>query len=50
MRAHVASLYGFLDNVAKRAPGQPGFDQGLYVQHIIERVRESARLNDWVRV
>ena len=50
MRAHVASLYSFLDNVANEAPGRPGFDQGLYVQHIIERVRESARLNDWVRV
>jgi predicted dehydrogenase len=50
MRAHVASLFSFLDNVSKGSAGEPGFDQGLYVQHIIERVRESARLSEWVKL
>ena len=50
MRAHVASLFSFLDNVSKGSVGDPGFDQGLYVQHIIERVRESARLSEWVKL
>ncbi|MBW2427436.1 MAG: Gfo/Idh/MocA family oxidoreductase [Deltaproteobacteria bacterium] len=48
MRAHVASLFSFLDNVSKGWAGEPGFDQGIYVQHVIERVRESARLSEWV--
>jgi len=47
MRAHVASLFSFLDHVSKGAAGEPGFDQGLYVQHVIECVRESARLSQW---
>jgi predicted dehydrogenase len=50
MRAHVASLFGFLDNVSKGSAGEPGFDQGLYVQHVIECVRESARLSKWVEL
>jgi predicted dehydrogenase len=48
MRAHVASLFRFLDNVSKGSAGEPGFDQGLYVQHVIECVRESARLSMWI--
>jgi predicted dehydrogenase len=48
MRAHVASLFSFLDNVSKGCAGEPGFDQGIYLQHVIERVRESARLSEWV--
>jgi hypothetical protein len=50
MRAHVASLFSFLDNVSKGSAGEPGFDHGLYVQHVIERVRESARLSEWVKL
>jgi predicted dehydrogenase len=50
MRAHVASLFSFLDNVSKGSAGEPGFDQGIYVQHVIEQVRESARRNEWMKV
>jgi predicted dehydrogenase len=50
MRAHVASLYNFLDNVSKGSAAEPGFAQGIYIQHVIERVRESARLGEWVRL
>lgn len=50
MRAHVASLYNFLDNIHKGATGDPGLDHGIYIQHVIERVRESARLSEWVRL
>lgn len=50
IRAHVASLFNFLDNVFKGAAGEPGFDQGIYIQHVIERVRESARLSEWVHI
>jgi predicted dehydrogenase len=50
IRAHVASLYSFLDNVSQGKPGKPGFDQGIYIQHIIERVRESVEQRKWVEV
>ncbi len=50
IRAHVASLYSFLDNISKGAAGEPGLDQGVYIQHIIECARESARLGEWVRL
>ena len=50
IRAHVASLYSFLDKVSKGSAGEPGFDQGIYVQHVIECVRESARLCEWVKL
>jgi predicted dehydrogenase len=50
IRAHVASLYRFLENVSNGSAGEPGFDQGIYIQHVIDRVRESARLNEWVTI
>ena len=50
MRAHVASLFSFLDRVSKGSAGEPGLEQGIYVQHVIERARESARLNEWVKI
>ncbi len=50
IRAHVASLYRFLENVSKGYAGEPGFDQGIYIQHVIERVRDSARLGEWVDI
>lgn len=50
IRAHVASLYSFLDNVSKGKAGNPGFDQGIYIQHIIDCVRESARSGEWVEI
>jgi len=50
MRAHVACLFNFLSHVSKGQPCKPGFDQGLYVQHIIERVRESAKRREWVNL
>jgi len=50
MRAHVACLFNFLSHVSRGVPAEPGFEQGLYVQQIIERVRESVKRREWVRV
>ncbi|MCP4623075.1 MAG: Gfo/Idh/MocA family oxidoreductase [bacterium] len=50
IRAHVAGLYSFLENVSKGSAGEPGFDQGVYIQHVIERVRKSAGLGEWVQI
>jgi len=50
MRAHAACLYNFLRAVADGRPGEPGLEQGVHIQRLIERVRESARSGSWVTV
>jgi len=50
IRSHVACLYNFLSHLSRGEPCEPGFDQGLYIQHIIERVRESIEKRRWVQV
>ncbi len=50
MRAHAACLYHFLRAVAEGRPGDPGLAQGIQIQRLIERVRESARRQMWVDV
>ena len=42
MRSHVACLANFLEAVAAGGPGNPGLDQGIYVQDLIGAVRTSA--------
>ncbi len=50
MRSHMACLANFLQSVAEGKPGNPGLDQGIYIQHLIECVRLSARENRWVNL
>lgn len=48
IRAHAACLANFLCNVANGKPGSPGIDQGVYIQHLIDRVRVSCASKAWV--
>lgn len=50
MRCHMACLANFLQSVAGYSPGNPGLGQGLYIQRVMERVRESAASGTWVKV
>ncbi len=50
IRVHVACLANFLQDVAAGRPGNPGIDQGVYVQHLMESVRRSAAESRWVEV
>ncbi|MCP4640297.1 MAG: Gfo/Idh/MocA family oxidoreductase [bacterium] len=50
MRSHMACLANFLQSVADGTPGNPGLDQGIYIQRLIERCRESAASGQWVKV
>lgn len=50
LRGHVACLANFLQAVAEGKPGDPGLQQGLYIQHVMECAKESARTEKWVRV
>jgi levoglucosan dehydrogenase len=50
MRSHAACLANFLQCVAEGKPAEPGLERGIYVQHLIERARESAKTGTWVQV
>lgn len=49
LRVHAACLGNFLEAIATNRPAEPDLTQGIYVQHLIECARESARREAWVR-
>ncbi len=50
MRAHMACLYNFLAAVDAGVPAEPGLAQGLYLQRLMARVKESDARKAWVTV
>ena len=50
IRSHVACLANFLQAVAEGRPGEPGLDQGIRVQHVMDCVRRSASEARWIDV
>jgi predicted dehydrogenase len=48
MRSHMACLANFLFDVAAGRPGNPGLDQGIYVQRLMDACRRSAESGEWV--
>jgi len=50
LRGHIASIDHFLEAVRDGGPGDPGLAQGIYVQRLMERVRQSAETGQWVTV
>ncbi len=50
LRTHMASLHYFLADVAAGKPGDPGLAQGIYVQKLIERARQSAAERRWLSI
>jgi len=50
IRSHMACLANFLQAVAEGRPGDPGLRQGIFLQRLIERVRQSAASGSWVDV
>jgi len=50
LRGHVGCLANFLTCVAEGRPAEPGLEQGVYVQRLIECARISAREGRWVDV
>ncbi|MCS7305119.1 MAG: Gfo/Idh/MocA family oxidoreductase [Thermoguttaceae bacterium] len=49
-RAHVECLANFLRGVAAAQHVQPDLVQGVYVQHLIDRVLQSAKTGQWMPV
>jgi predicted dehydrogenase len=50
IRGHMACLAHFLGDVAAGRPGNPGLDQGIRVQRLMEIVRTSAARRQWMDV
>lgn len=48
IRVHAACLANFLEAVEKGEPGNPGLDQGIYVQYLLEQVRNSQANRQWI--
>ena len=48
IRSHVACLANFLHAVSAGRPAEPGLQQGIRVQHLMECVRRAAAENRWV--
>jgi predicted dehydrogenase len=47
VRGHVACLANFLQAIADGRPAEPGLDQGVRVQHLMECARRSAAGGSW---
>lgn len=50
LRAHVGCLANFLQAVAEGRPAEPGLEQGIRVQHLMDCVRRSAGQRRWIDV
>ena len=50
IRGHVACLANFLEAVAEGRPAEPGLEQGIRVQRLMESLRRSATQQRWVEV
>lgn len=49
-RAHVHSLYNFLQCVHEGKPAVPSIQEGVYIQYIMEKVYESAQRRKWIEL
>lgn len=50
IRSHLACLANFLQGVAQQRAADPGLEQGIRVQHLMDSVARSARENRWIEV
>lgn len=48
LRGHVHSLYTYLDNVVHSRPGSPSFEDGAYIQYVMEQAYRSAEEEKWI--
>ena len=50
IRSHVACLENFLEAVAQGRPAEPGLQQGIRVERMMDCLRRSAAAKRWVDV
>lgn len=50
IRAHVHSLYNFMESIHSNRQAAPSFEDGAYVQYIMEKAYESADNGQWINL
>jgi predicted dehydrogenase len=50
IRSHVHSLYNFLSCVYEKRPANPSFQDGAYIQYVMEKAYESADQRKWIEL
>ena len=50
LRGHAACLANFLQAIAEGRPGNPGLEQGIKIQYLMDCARRSAREHQWIEV
>ena len=50
IRSHMQCLYNFLESVYNNQAGNPGLEQGIYIQSLIDKVKESALKEKWIEI
>lgn len=50
MRGHVHSLYNFVSNVYAGRKSSPSFEDGAYIQYVMEKAYESAEQGKWIEL
>jgi len=48
LRAHVACLHNFLDAVGCGVPCEPGLEQGVYIERVMDAAKRSDRQDCWM--
>ncbi|MHB1454154.1 MAG: Gfo/Idh/MocA family protein [Saccharofermentanales bacterium] len=48
IRAHVHCLYSFLDNVYNGTKASPSFEEGAYIQYVMQKAYESDLTQKWI--
>lgn len=50
IRAHVHSLYNFIDNVYRGRSSSPSIEDGAYIQYVMDKAKESNEKGCWVKL
>lgn len=50
LRSHAHCLYSFLDSVYYNKDTVPGFEEGAYIQDLLEKAYKSAENEEWVEI
>ncbi|MBN2642712.1 MAG: Gfo/Idh/MocA family oxidoreductase [Victivallales bacterium] len=50
LRGHMQCLYNFLDCVHRGVSGNPGLTQGVYIQKLMDKVKQSSKEGKWVKI
>ena len=50
LRGHVHSLYNYVSAVAEGRQASPSFEEGAYIQYVMEKAYESAEKKAWIKL